>query len=407
MSLPNDGNPSSRSEQTGDHSTDEHAQDRDKPKSTRRQQSEPTQTTDAAGSEEAGMPHGQAPDVPVHDSMDPSDRFGRLFHLIGDAVVDFELIESTPIVRAVNPAFEEIFGYDESAILGESLNAFIIPPEQDSEAAQFDDRTARGIENHAIVRRQTSAGVRTFLYRGIPYEGADGQQFGFAIYSDITEQRTYERHMQVIHRILRHNLRNDLTVIRGATANIASVADDPEIRSQAEMANRRAKTLETTGEEIRTLEAVLTGEQSTTRHQLQSLCENVVDSVESEFPDASVEIDVPSDVEIDAVPELHTAIRGLVENAIVHNTGDPRVRIDGSQTAKRMLLEIADDGPGIPRTERNAVFEDASITQLHHGSGLGLWLARCAVEESNGQMTYERSDGWTRIRLSFRYATSE
>jgi len=138
-------------------------------------------------------------------AADAADRFGHLFHLIDDAVVEIELVDLEPIVRTVNPAFEELFGYDRETVVGEPLNEFIVPTGVESRSVDFDRRTAEGKSNTALVERQTATGIREFLYRGVPYEGPSGRRFGFAIYSDITEQRVYERHSQVIQRILRHS----------------------------------------------------------------------------------------------------------------------------------------------------------------------------------------------------------
>ncbi len=343
--------------------------------------------------------YGSVGDLDGSAGTDPSNRFGELFHLIGDAVVEIELIDKTPVVRAVNPGFEELFGYDRELVLGESLNDFIIPDEHDGQADAFDERTAEGKENHAMVRRQTATGVREFLYRGIPYERADGSQFGFAIYSDVTEQRTYERHIQVIHRILRHNLRNDLSVILGAASQITEETDDTRVHELSAMIDRHARTLGSLGEETRTLETILTADQQRCPMDLSTACRRIADSAREDWPDATVRTVLPDGLVVDAIPELENAIEALVENGIIHNTGDPHVRIVAKQTTDWVVVAIQDDGPGIPANELTPL-RNAEITQLRHGSGLGLWLARCAVRRCGGQIEYERtSDGRTILRI--------
>lgn len=341
-----------------------------------------------------------SPGVPT----DLTDRFGRLFDLIGDAVVEIELVEQEPVVRTVNPAFEDIFGYSREDVLGESLNEFILPEEGDSQAATFDQRTAAGKDNHAIVRRQTATGVREFLYRGVPYKRKDGRQFAFAIYSDITEQRTYERHIKVIHRILRHNLRNNLSVILTAATQTGEMTDDPEIEDLSAMVARHARSLETLGEETRTLEQILTGDQTSCPLDLTAICEDAVESITADHPDIPIRLNIPESTSITGIPKLQTAIYGLVENAVIHNTGEVNIELVGTQTDDHIVLEIRDNGPGIPEDELTPLLPETQITQLQHGSGLGLWLARCAIEASDGQLTYNREGGWTVLQLVFRPA---
>ena len=338
-------------------------------------------------------------------SADPSDRFGHLFHLIDDAVVEIEIADTTPVVRAVNAAFEDIFGYDRESVLGNSLNEFIIPDVQDTEATSFDERTAAGKANHAIVQRQTAMGIREFLYRGIPYEREDGRQFGFAIYSDITEQRTYERHIHVIHRILRHNLRNELTVILGAAAMLESHSEDPKIRRRAEQIRQHARNLSTIGKEAQTLERILTADRQPQSLDLVPFCRQACEAVRRNTAGGHISLDAPERLRVSGVPELQTAIEGLIENAVIHNSDEPTVHVRARYETKRIIIEIADDGPGIPDSERAPVFDNDDITQLQHGTGLGLWLARCIIEVCDGHLEYDRTDdGWTVLRLSLRPA---
>ena len=334
-----------------------------------------------------------------HDA-DAADRFGHLFHLIDDAVVEIELVDVEPIVRAVNPAFEELFGYDREAIIGEPLNEFIVPDGVESRSVDFDRRTAEGKPNSALVKRQTTTGIREFLYRGVPYEGPEGRRFGFAIYSDITEQRVYERHSQVIHRILRHNLRNDLAVIMAMGSHLQSTTTDPAVQDAAETITQHAERISATGEEMQTLETVLTERQSASPLNVAALCRDAVESVAAHHSD-DICLDVPLQQQAMAVPELTDAIRALVDNAVIH--GEPPVTVHLSETDRHVAIDILDEGDGIPEHETGPVFDDRDITPLDHGSGIGLWLARWTAAVCGGDLQYDRTAaGRTRLRLTLR-----
>ncbi len=339
---------------------------------------------------------------PPAQSDGTSDRFGHLFDLIGDAVIELEFVDTTPIVRAVNPAFEDIFGYDRQQVLGESLNEYIIPEARGTDANAFDERTAAGKSNHAIVRRRTTTGIREFLYRGVPYEREDGRRFGFAIYSDITEQRTYERHIKVIHRILRHNLRNELSVILGTAQLLESDADRESVKSRAATITKHAHELASIGKEAQTLEGLLTDDRQPERRDVVPMCVDAAEAVRGRTT-GTVELELPDRLRLLAVPELSTALEALIENGLVHNDNEnPTVCVRSGYEAKRAAIEIADNGLGIPESEREPVFADGQITQLQHGTGLGLWLARCTAEVCDGHLEYDRVDGWTVVRLVLR-----
>ncbi len=331
---------------------------------------------------------------------DTADRFGHLFHLIGDAVVEIELVDFTPIVRAVNPAFEEIFGYNRRTIIGEPLNEFIVPDGVDSRSADFDRRTAEGKPNSAIVERQTTTGIREFLYRGVPYEGPDGRRFGFAIYADITEQRAYERHSQVIHRILRHNLRNDLAVIMATATHLQSRISDPAVQEAIQTITEHTERISAIGEEMQTLETVLTERQSPAPMDVATLCRDAIDAV-TEGSTGGIAVDIPIQQQAMAIPELADAVRALVNNALSH--GVPPVTVRLFESDHQVAIDVLDHGDGIPDHEIGPVFGDREITPLDHGSGIGLWLARWTAAVCGGDLQYERtSDDQTRLRLTLR-----
>jgi PAS domain S-box-containing protein len=347
-------------------------------------------------SEHAVRPTGHRQDA----ESNAAERFGHLFHLIGDAVVEIELVDLEPIVRAVNPAFEEIFGFEETAVLGRSLNDFIVP-EDATESNEFDERTAAGKENIAIVERQTATGVREFLYRGVPYEGSDGGRYGFAIYADITEQRKYERHSRVVHRILRHNLRNDLSVMLVMAGEIKSLSSDPQVQEFAETIRRHATGLAAVGEETQTLERVLDNDESPRPIRVDRVCGEAVKEAETASVDVSV--DAPPNLDAQAVPYLTDAVKALVDNAIRHGGEAPTVSVLARAIGDTVQIEVIDDGPGIPAQERATVFNGEAITQLQHGSGVGLWLVRWTVDACGGDLEYERTDdGRTIVRIVLR-----
>ena len=321
-----------------------------------------------------------------------TERFGELFHHIEDAVVEAEMCEEGPVIRAVNPAFERVFGYEREVVLGEFLNDVIVPEDGGSRAQEFDHRVTGGEQSTAIVRRETTTGIREFLLRVVPTERGGGR-YGFGIYSDITEQRQYERHSRVIHRILRHNLRNDLSVILGLAESLTD-STDPEVSEPAAQIAEHAERIASLREETRPLEQVLDSGRDVAPRAVEPICRLAVDAATGEMSTdtGSVAIDVSEGLCALAIPQLQRAIESLVENALTHAGEEPTVLVRGLAAEGAIHIEIVDNGPGIPEHERGPVFDNNDITQLEHGSGVGLWLARWTVETCGGGMEYERTD---------------
>jgi PAS domain S-box-containing protein len=347
--------------------------------------------------------------------MNDTDPYGRLFELSRDAVTEIEIVGGTPIVRAVNPAFVEEFGYERGTILGESLNEFIVPDHQSDEASTFDRRTADGEVNWATVSRQTADGVREFLYRSVPFE-RDGEQRAMAIYTDITDQRRLERHHQVLHRVLRHNLRNDLTQILAAATSLLDEAENDRVRTQARRIRAAVDDLEELSAAASKVEDMLGADDiESTAIDLASTAAGLASRYRAEYPAATIETDLPDTLEVTADHRLGVALDALVENAVEHgSTGEERDGVDGGANVhiavdvggNEGVATIIDDGPGIPEYERAAVFDDRPLSQLSHGSGLGLWLAKWVVEGYGGQLTYERRGDKTIVAARVPLATA-
>ncbi len=83
----------------------------------------------------------------------------------------------------------------------------------------------------------------------------------------------------------------------------------------------------------------------------------------------------------------------LVDNALVHGEGTVTVETDHTDAA--VIVTVSDEGPGIPATERTAVFERFHRVEgtRRRGSGLGLSLAKEIVEAHGGTISIDDSHG--------------
>ena len=323
-----------------------------------------------------------------------TERYRHLFEESQDAIALFEIVDQRPVVRAVNAAFVATFGYGRSDIVGESLNEFIVPDELWDEATDYDQRTAAGKTNQAVVSRKTVDGRREFVYRGLTYTTADGRRYGFAVYRDVTDDRRRRRRLQVLHRVLRHNIRNDLSVVIGTADYIEQSSHEAESREAAARILTAAERIASISEQARAVEVALDS-QSDRAIDAADVVRSVVETCGTD----NVRTSVPTTAPVTGGVAVYSAVQNLVENAVTHTPDGTAVRVTVSDEADEWRVRVADDGPGIPAIERGAVFDDEDITTLNHGTGLGLWLARWVAESAGGELRYDRDDGWTVVTL--------
>lgn len=335
-------------------------------------------------------------------------RYRHLVEHIQDAVVEFELAGGEPIVVDVNEAFTDVFGHDLHEIEGDSLNEWIVPEWLADEATELDTRTSAGEVNYQRVKRETASGLREFLYRGIPFPDAAGRRGGFAVYTDLTEIVQNERRLQVLTRVLRHNLRNRANVISANTSRLLAEVDttDPTAASVAATVESAAADLVALADEAGTIRRILDRGPDTENASVDCvpLIEAAVRDFRRENPHATIETSLPESMTVRGNQTLSHVIESLVDNAIVHNTSpDPHVRVRAQPAAADgwARIDVEDDAPTIPPAERRVVEGTDAISQTTHGSGLGLWIVRWTIELFGGRVSFASSDlGGNAIQLT-------
>ena len=95
------------------------------------------------------------------------------------------------------------------------------------------------------------------------------------------------------------------------------------------------------------------------------------------------------------------ALLNVLLNAVQHAGSGGQVVVEVGRVGNRARLDVRDTGPGIPKEARERVFE-MFYTQRPQGTGLGLFLARTAVEKNGGTLAVADPDGpGARLRMEF------
>jgi len=189
--------------------------------------------------------------------------------------------------------------------------------------------------------------------------------------------------LEVLNRILRHNLRNQLDVINSH----AEALDDTEHREAILAATG---TLAALGTRARHIDHLLSKEPQPTSLDLAEQIEAVlrdIDTAEAVTTTVDDDATVVTDAEI-----LATVLRAPLENAVTHAAGEVRVTVASNESG--CTIEIADDGPGIPPSELKPLTSETE-TPLQHSRGLGLWELKWGVDKLGGDLSFRADDGTT------------
>lgn len=217
---------------------------------------------------------------------------------------------------------------------------------------------------------------------------------GFNDLSEVLAQRRSE--VIVLNRVLRHNLRNAMTVVVGNADRIAERTDDGTTRTEADRIRRRGESLLELADHARAVESSLGARpEGTATRAAGAALEDVATTLREEFPDADVRatgLDEPV-----SVPDgdlLLVALDELARNAITHNDAStPTVEIGAAVDDGTVTFRVADDGPGMPAVERRVLTDSFVETPTQHGAGLGLWLVTWLVHWADGELSVAVDDG--------------
>jgi len=324
--------------------------------------------------------------------------------LFGLALFRFDLLARTPVARR-RVLEEQGDGLVVLDTAGEVVNTNRVardvldpPPAVGEPVTTLDAGGAETAEAalDALDEKTATATVdgrtRAYDLDWSPLTDRHGELVGHALaLRDVTERNRYEQRLEVAMRVLRHNLRNEMTVIRGHADQLARTASDGQA-STAETIVDRADDLIDLSEKTRTMMRL--GQVRTERRAPVDVGDRVTDIV-AEFrrahPDVTIECDLVTDAEV-RLPDgefVEVPVRNLVENAVEHNDApDPWVGVSLERGTDQFVVSVEDNGPSIPAVERD-VLTTASETPLRHSSGVGLWLTYWATTAVGGSMAFE------------------
>jgi len=187
-----------------------------------------------------------------------------------------------------------------------------------------------------------------------PLEGPDKEDNRVVgvvgVLRDVTDSENRAHQLRVVDRVLQHNLRNAMTVVRGRAQQIADTAGEREaaadegaaagdvdsVAAGAADIAARAEALLSTSEKVHQITEVLSDPPETEPVDVARAVEAVAAEIADAFPEASVTVSTPDGtVHASATTWIDRAIDELVRNAIVHHDREsptvgsrsPRLRI--------------------------------------------------------------------------------
>jgi two-component system, OmpR family, sensor histidine kinase KdpD len=200
-----------------------------------------------------------------------------------------------------------------------------------------------------------------------------------------------------------HDLRTPLTSIRAAATTMVSQPDLPqpermELASVVDEESARLDRLIGQAIEMAQFDAA-----AVTLHRqeqdVQELVDTTLEEMQNLLRDRPVEVHVeagipraPMDREL-----IRRALRHLIENAVRYSPPRSAISLKANRDDNRLLIEVADQGPGIDPAEQLFVFDKffrgRQSRSSQKGTGMGLAIAKAIMEAHGGGITLFSNPG--------------
>jgi two-component system, OmpR family, sensor kinase len=205
-----------------------------------------------------------------------------------------------------------------------------------------------------------------------------------------------------------HELRTPLAAIRGYTELTQRMGDDREA-----VAHAMSRVASETERITRLVEDLLLLARLDSGRPLErepvDLSRVAVDAVSDAHvagPDHQWELDLPEEpvVVVGDAARLHQVLTNLLANARIHTAAGTVVTTRLSTEPTYSVLQVIDNGPGIPEALQSEVFErfargDTSRSRKGGSTGLGLAIVSAVVKAHNGTITVDSAPGRTEFTV--------
>ncbi len=336
--------------------------------------------------------------------------------LVQNSPVAIVVLDNDEKIISSNPAFEQLFGYLNTEILGENLDTLITNLETREEAARY-TQTVVTQSVHAIGKRKRKddslVDVEIF---GVPVF-VDGQKIGtLAMYHDISELVRAQREAEESNRAKSEflaNMSHEIRTPMNGVIGMLELALDTQLTSEQtdylQTSLHSAEALLSLLNDILDFSKIEAGrlELEAINFSLRNSVEDVAYTLAKRAQDKGLEMACLVD------PDLASSLRGdpgrlrqilvnLVGNAIKFtHQGEVVIRAEPKEETDQIItvhFSVQDTGIGIPYERQAAVFErftqaDGTTTRTYGGTGLGLTISKQLVEAMGGTIGLESKPG--------------
>jgi len=327
----------------------------------------------------------------LKDQVEPADQLG----------IGLVRVDARGTVESANRSAQDMLGWRPRGLVGKSLlEAFL----------------DHGVEELAARARRDGHATGEYVLTGEPqrtlsvnaWRADDGAEWIALV--DVSELRRLRRIRTEFVDNLSHELRTPLSTVRLLTESLSIEAErtdlPPRVRDSIAKIDVETGHLVQMVNELLDLARIEQGD-TPLRHDEVDMARVVEEQIgrlnvyaERQGVRLRRQLDGTSDdtMVVGDEDRLAQLLANLVHNAIKFSPQGDEVVVHVRGDAENVLVEVEDHGPGIPRADRNRIFErfykvDRARSRGSGGTGLGLSIARNIVGRHHGHIWVQSEEG--------------
>ncbi len=194
------------------------------------------------------------------------------------------------------------------------------------------------------------------------------------------ELEIHREHINLINQILRHDIRNNLSVINSAIRLFLKDGNKDLIHAIQVSVSKSLSLINN----MREVEEFMTSNKKVKLIDLR----NVINQVAESHFDFDIDISVSGKAEVLADEAVFSVFDNLFNNAIIHGKAD-KINIEIKKNKKGCEVRVSDNGLGIPKEIKAKLFDEGFTFGEKGHTGIGLYLVKESIKRWGGKISVE------------------
>lgn len=319
------------------------------------------------------------------------------------------LVDQKGIIQLVNDNLLKLFGYNKEELIDKTMDILLPERYQDMHAkhrnSYISSPSLRAMGVGRDLTGQHKNGTEIPIEIGLNTVTVDDEILVLAVISDITERKRLElnlrqanANMEEFTYVASHDLKSPL---RGIADLIDWIQEDlgddvqDSVKNNIDRVKVRISRMENLVSDLLTYARAGQRSKEQQKVNFHDLIRGIIEV--HPIPDHFI---INTEIRLaeitTAKTPLETVIRNLFSNALKHHDSTtPQIDINVKGEGSFCVIEIKDNGPGIPESAQERVFRlfQTLNNNTKSGSGIGLSLAKRLVESHGGRIELISKDG--------------